>query len=60
MARSNLYDCGTWIGDLKSAAGQIKQKMDEAAEAARRSSVYPGTLRQIRQKYRMDWAGWER
>ncbi len=60
MARSNLYDCATWIGDLKSSAAQIKQKMDEAAEAARRSSVYPGTLRQIRQKYRMDWAGWDR
>ena len=60
MARSNLYDCGTWIDDLKRSAAQIKQKMDEAAEAARRSSVYPGTLRQIRQKYRMDWAGWER
>jgi hypothetical protein len=31
-----------------------------AAESARRDGVYPGTIRQIRQKYRMDWAGWDR
>ena len=60
VARSNAYDCFAWIEDLKSAANQIKTTLDTAAESARRDGVYPGTIRQIRQKYRIDWAGWDR
>ena len=60
IARSNAYDCFGWIDSLKSAANQIKEGMDKAAEAARRDGVYPGTIRQIRQKYRMEWGGWDR
>jgi len=33
--------------------------MDQAVEAARRDDVYPGTIRDIRRKYRMEWAGWD-
>jgi S1-C subfamily serine protease len=60
VARSNAYDCFDWIDELKNAANQIKATLDMAAESARREGVYPGTIRQIRQKYRMDWAGWDR
>jgi S1-C subfamily serine protease len=60
VARSNAYDCFAWIDDLKNAARQIKTTLDAAAEGARRDGVYPGTIRQIRQKYRMDWTGWDR
>jgi len=60
VARSNAYDCFVWIDDLKTAANQIKTTLDAAAESARRDNVYPGTIRQIRQKYRMDWSGWDR
>jgi S1-C subfamily serine protease len=58
MALSNLYDCPGWLDNMKQSAGQIKAKMDEASEAARRQGVFPGTMREIRQKYRMDWSGW--
>jgi S1-C subfamily serine protease len=60
VAHSNAYDCFAWIDDLKTAANQIKTTLDAAAESARRDNVYPGTIRQIRQKYRMDWSGWDR
>jgi S1-C subfamily serine protease len=60
VARSNAYDCFAWIDDLKSAATQIKTTLDTAAESARRDGVYPGTIRQIRQKHRMEWSGWDR
>ena len=43
-----------------SNAERIRQGMDEAADDARRTGVYPGTQRQIRRKYRMDWDGWDR
>jgi S1-C subfamily serine protease len=58
VAVSNLYDCFGWIDRMKADAHEIRKEMDSAAEAARRDGVYPGVLRQIRQKYRMDWAGW--
>jgi hypothetical protein len=58
LAVSNAYDCFSWIDNMKANANEIKEQMDKAAEAARRDGVYPGTLRQIRQKYRMDWSGW--
>jgi S1-C subfamily serine protease len=60
VARSDAYDCFAWIDDLKNAANQVKTTLDAAAESARRDGVYPGAIRQIRQKYRMDWAGWDR
>ena len=60
IARSNAYDCFGWVDSLKTAANQIKDGMDKAAETARRGGVYPGTIRDIRRKYRMDWAGWDR
>jgi S1-C subfamily serine protease len=59
-AVSNQYDCFSWLDDMKSAAKQIKERMDQAVEAARRDDVYPGTIRDIRRKYRMEWAGWDR
>jgi S1-C subfamily serine protease len=60
VARSNAYDCFAWIDDLKGAANQIKTTLETAGESARRDGVYPGTIRQIRQKYRMEWSGWDR
>ena len=59
-AVSNQYDCFRWIDDMKSSANQIKERMDQAVEAARRDDVYPGTIRDIRRKHRMEWAGWDR
>jgi len=60
MARSNAYDCSSWIEGLKTAADQIRGRMNEATEAARRGGVFPGTTRDIRRKYKMDWSGWDR
>ena len=34
--------------------------MQAADEAARRADVYPGTRRDLRQRYRLDYAGWDR
>jgi hypothetical protein len=60
MALSTAYDCSNWIDGLKTAADQIRGRMDEAAETARRAGVFPGTTRDIRRKYKMAWSGWDR
>jgi hypothetical protein len=41
-------------------AGQLRTAMSTAQDEARRSSVLPGQLRDIRRKYRMDWPGFDR
>lgn len=53
-------ECGAWITDIAAIADRLRTAMLAAEEAARRASVYPGRRREIRQKYRMDWRGWER
>jgi S1-C subfamily serine protease len=60
ITQNSAYDCVGWIDNMKGYAKQIKDALDESAEVARRNGVYPGTIRQIRQKYKMDWSGWDR
>ncbi len=52
--------CASWLHDVQQIAGGISETMRNASESARRQSVYPGTLRDIRRRHRMDWSGWER
>jgi S1-C subfamily serine protease len=60
ITQNSTYNCVGWIDDMKGYAKQIKDALDESAEVARRGGVYPGTIRQIRQRYKMDWSGWDR
>ena len=34
--------------------------MGNANEAARRAGVFPGTMREVRRKYKLDWSGFDR
>ena len=59
VARNDAYDCFGWMNQMKRAADQIKSAMDAGIEAARRDGVYPGAIRGIRNRYRLDWSGWD-
>jgi hypothetical protein len=39
---------------------EFARVMSEAGEQARRAGVYPGVLREVRRKHRVDWTGWDR
>ena len=52
--------CGAAVTELEDMAGQLRTVMGTAQEDARRASVMPGQLRDIRRKYRMDWPGFDR
>lgn len=52
--------CGAAAQELQEMAGQLRTAMSTAQDEARRSSVLPGQLRDIRRKYRMDWPGFDR
>jgi S1-C subfamily serine protease len=52
--------CGSAIKELETLTGEVRQAMGRAQEEARRAAVLPGQLREIRRRYRMDWAGFDR
>jgi S1-C subfamily serine protease len=58
-ATSSL-NCQSWLETLQSNAAPIRAAVETAGEAARQSGVYPGVLRDLRRKHRMNWSGWER
>jgi S1-C subfamily serine protease len=53
-------NCQSWLETLQSSAAPIRAEIDKAGEAARQSGVYPGVLRDLRRRHRMNWSGWER
>jgi S1-C subfamily serine protease len=53
-------NCQSWLETLHSNAEPIRAAVEKAGEAARQSGVYPGVLRDLRRKHRLNWSGWER
>lgn len=56
----SAYDCDGWLQEVRKNAGEIRAHMDRGAETARQSGVYPGLMRDMRRRYRLDWSGWDR
>jgi len=52
--------CINFLDELRGYIAQWSQAMAQAGDAARRAGVYPGTMRDTRRKYRLDWSGWDR
>ncbi len=52
--------CASFLGDLRNYIAQFSGAMAQAGETARRAGVYPGSLREARRRYRLDWSGWDR
>jgi hypothetical protein len=48
------------LGELRRRAEDLNRQMLATEEDARRADVYPGTRRELRQKYRLDYPGWDR
>ena len=52
--------CASDFSSFRDAANRIRERLTEADEAARQAGVYPGSRRELRGRYRLDWNGWER
>jgi trypsin-like peptidase len=52
--------CTGSFSTLMNEANSIKRFVSAAEEAARKGDVYPGVRRDLRQRYRLDYAGWDR
>jgi len=52
--------CAEVLAEIERHAHEISATMTSAAEVARQADVYPGSLRALRAKLRLDYSGWER
>ena len=52
--------CANATRELEEMASQVRSVMATAQEEARRASVLPGELRDLRRRSRMDWQGFDR
>jgi S1-C subfamily serine protease len=52
--------CGPSFADIRRIAHDIRNGVLGAEESARQTGVYPGMLREIRRRYRLDYPGWDR
>jgi S1-C subfamily serine protease len=52
--------CSATFSDVRTEANTIKNTVQALDEAARHDDVYPGTRRELRQKYHLDYVGWDR
>jgi hypothetical protein len=60
LSTNARIDCRGWLDSISSDARTIDQEVRNANEAARRAGVFPGVLRDLRRRHRLDWAGWDR
>jgi S1-C subfamily serine protease len=52
--------CGPWFSEVHRMAFDIRDQVRSLDERAREEGVYPGTRRDARRRYRLDYAGWDR
>jgi hypothetical protein len=58
LNQAATINCQSWLDTVRTNAVPLKNTVDQAAEVARRSGVYPGVMRDLRRRYRLDWTGW--
>ena len=51
--------CVNDFGSFRDHADAIRARLTQADEVARRAGVYPGSRRDLRARYRLDWDGWD-
>jgi len=52
--------CTGSMSTVMAEANIIRRNVTAAEEAARKGDVYPGVRRDLRQRYRLDYSGWDR
>jgi S1-C subfamily serine protease len=60
MDKRSRIDCQGWLATLTTNARPIHDAVARATEAARRRGVYPGALRELQRKHKLEWHGWSR
>jgi hypothetical protein len=51
----SAYDCERFLDSVRTNAERLKAELEKASEVARRKGVYPGVIRDLRRRHRLDW-----
>ena len=60
LGSSATVDCPRWYEAMKSRAEAFRVEVEKGAELARQRGVFPGTARDLRRRFRLQWSGWDR
>ena len=52
--------CTSAFSDIQRVANDVRDAVVAAGETARQADVYTGTRREILQRYKLAYAGWDR
>jgi hypothetical protein len=52
-------DCAGWLKEVQRGATEVRTEVAKANEMARQRGVYPGVVRDLRRRYKMEWVGWQ-
>ena len=58
VSRSAKWNCESWLDTVRERAEEVRTVIQQASETARHNGVYPGVLRDLRRRYRLEWNGW--
>ena len=59
VSNEDTAQCRMLWSDIVARSASVQRDMQAVQEKARRQGVLPGHLRDLRQKYRLDWRGWD-
>jgi hypothetical protein len=60
ITAADTPECRMMVQDMRTLAAEIDDGMEAAWEKAHRAGVYPGQMRAVQQKYRMELDRWNR
>ena len=60
VSATATVDCEQWLSQVRESALRAGEALQRANETARRTGVFPGTLRDARRQHRLDWPGSDR
>jgi S1-C subfamily serine protease len=55
LSNNSAVDCREWLNTLASNVRTIDQEIRNANELGRRAGVFPGVMRDVRRRHRLDW-----
>jgi S1-C subfamily serine protease len=55
LGNNPSINCESWLDEVRTTAARIRESVDRATETARQRGVYPGTVRDLRRRQRLDW-----
>ena len=58
VSRTAKWNCASWLDTVRERADDVRAVVLQASETARHNGVYPGVLRELRRRYKLDWSGW--